>query len=195
MPESGRSKRTPLTLKLKREQDIADALARHNNEVHLRGETLPIQQQVYHVKVVTALLRAGIPLSKLDSFRDILEENAYRLTDRRHMFDLVPFILKEEEARIKNDIAGKHLSVIFDGTSRLGEALAVIVRFVGEDWTLEQRLIRMQMLSKSMAGQEIHKYSFGDLWSTTRTPPCFNEGLCIRQQLGNADCECGIPPA
>ena len=101
------------------------------------------------------LLRAGIPLSKLDSFRDILEENAYRLTDRRHMFDLVPFILKEEEARIKNDIAGKHLSVIFDGTSRLGEALAVIVRFVGEDWTLEQRLIRMQMLSKSMAGQEI----------------------------------------
>ncbi len=50
--------------------------------------------------VVTALLRAGIPLSKLDSFRDIIEENAYRLTDRRHMIGLVPFILKEEEAKI-----------------------------------------------------------------------------------------------
>ena len=33
--------------------------------------------------------------------------------------------------------------------------MAVIVRFVGEEWTLEQRLIHMQMLSKSMAGQEI----------------------------------------
>ena len=68
-----------LKVELKREQDIADALARHNSEVHLRGETLPMQQHVYRVKVVTALLRAGIPL---DSFRDILEENAYRLTDR-----------------------------------------------------------------------------------------------------------------
>ena len=113
-----------------------------------------MQQQVYRVKVVTALLRAGILLSKLDSFRDLLEEHAYRLTDRRHMFDLVPFILKEE-ARIKNEITGKYLSVIFDGTSRLGEALAVIVRFIGEDWTLEHRLIRMQMLSKSMTGQEV----------------------------------------
>lgn len=71
------------------------------------------------------------------------------------MFDLVPFILKEEEARIQKEITGKYLSVIFDGTSRLGEALAVIVRFVGEEWTLEHRLIRMQMLSKSMTGQEV----------------------------------------
>ena len=31
----------------------------------------------------------------------------------------------------------------------------VIVRFIGEEWTLEQCLIRMQMLSESMTGQEI----------------------------------------
>ena len=137
------------------EWDIAMALEKHNANEHLRSETLPEQQQVYRVKVVTALLRAGIPLSKLDSFRDVLEENAYRLTDRRHMSDLVPFILKEEEAHIRDEITGKYLSVIFDGTSRLGEALAVIVRFVGDEWVLEQRLIRMQMLSKSMSGEEI----------------------------------------
>ena len=83
-----------------REQVIANALAKHNSKVHLREKTLPVSQQVYRVKVVTALLWAGIPLSKLDSFRDVLEENAYRLSDSRHMFDLVPFILKEEEGRI-----------------------------------------------------------------------------------------------
>ena len=97
---------------------------------------------MYRVKVVTAFLRAGIPLSKLASFRDLLEENAYRLTDRRHMFDLVPFILKREEEQICEEIAGKHLSVIFDGTSRLGEAMAIVVRFVAEEWKLEQRLLR-----------------------------------------------------
>lgn len=31
-----------------------------------------------------------------------------------------------------------------DGTSQLGEAFAVIVRFVGEEWTLWQFLVCMQ---------------------------------------------------
>ena len=68
-------------MKEAREQDIAMALTKYNEKEHLRGETLPQEQQVCRVKVVTAFLRAGIPLSKLDSFRDILEENAYCLTD------------------------------------------------------------------------------------------------------------------
>ena len=29
------------------------------------------------MRVVTSMLKAGVPLSKLDSFRDLLEENAY----------------------------------------------------------------------------------------------------------------------
>ena len=68
--------------------------------------------------------------------------------------DLVCFALKQEDGCILNEISGKALSVIFDGTSRLGEALAVIIRFVGEEWTLEQCLIRLQMLSKSLAGEK-----------------------------------------
>ena len=42
------------------------------------------------------------------------------------MFDLVPFILKREEEQIHEEITNKHLSVIFDGTSRLGEAMAIL---------------------------------------------------------------------
>ena len=33
-----------------------------------------------------------MPLAKIDHFRDILEEHAYRLSDRRGMSDLIPFI-------------------------------------------------------------------------------------------------------
>lgn len=47
------------------------------------------------------------------------------------------------------------MPLIFDGTSRLGEALAVILHFVDTDWSLQQCLVRVQMLSKSLAGQEI----------------------------------------
>ena len=49
------------------------------------------------------------------------------------------------------------MSLIFDGTTRLGEALAIVVRFVSDsdDWKIEQRLIRLQLLTKSMTGEEI----------------------------------------
>lgn len=117
-----------------RERDIAQALEVHD-ESHPCGETLPTDQRVYRVKVVTTFLRAGVPLSKIDCFRDILEEHAYRLTDRWHMLDLVPFILKDEQEKLKDEISGRELSVIFDGTTRLGEAMAVLVRFVSDDWS------------------------------------------------------------
>ena len=38
------------------------------------------------------------------------------------MYDYVPFILKQEDC-IHTEINGKDVSVIFDGTSRHGEAL------------------------------------------------------------------------
>ena len=52
------------------------------------GETLPMEQRLYRLKVLKTFLRAAVPLSKLDAFRDILEENVS--LDRRHMSDLVP---------------------------------------------------------------------------------------------------------
>ena len=49
-----------------------------------------------------ALMRSGIPLwlECLD-LQNLLEQNRYRLTDPRHLFDMVPFIVKEERACIQ----------------------------------------------------------------------------------------------
>lgn len=97
-----------------------------------------------------------MPLSKMDSFRDLLEENIFHLlTDRCNMQDYAPFIHKEEETCIHSEIDGQLRSVIFDGMSHLGEALAVILCFADSDWSVQQRLVRMQMLSKSLAREEI----------------------------------------
>ena len=138
------------------DSDIAQSLKRYNAEVHGRGETLPEQQQVFRVKVVkTFLLQAGVPLCKVDSFRDLFEETGYRLTDRRFLFDLIPFILEEEKARIKQSLHGQFLSIIFDGTSHSGEAFAILVRFVNDSFVIQQQLIAIQLLSKSLTGEEI----------------------------------------
>ena len=71
------------------------------------------------------------------------------------MSEHIPFILKEKQTTIKEELTDKYISAIFDGTTRLGEAMAVVFRFVSKEWTLEQHLVKLQMLAKSMKGEEI----------------------------------------
>lgn len=75
--------------------------------------------------------------------------------DRRFLSDLISFIFKEEQSDIKEEISGKSVSIIFDGTTRLGEALAIVVRFVDDNFTIQQRLVSIQLLAKSLTGEEI----------------------------------------
>ena len=60
-----------------RNKNIVQCLQKYSDEVHITGETLPEAQQIFRVKVVTAFLKAGIPLNKLVHFKDLLEENNY----------------------------------------------------------------------------------------------------------------------
>ena len=106
------------------------------------------------MKVVTTFLKAGVPLGKVDKFRGLLEEHAYSLSDRRGMSDLIPFVQSEEQQQIKAELQGKNVSVIFDGTTRLGEALVIVLRFV-DDFVIKQRLVRFLTLTKSLTGEEI----------------------------------------
>ena len=64
------------------------------------------------------------------------------------MCDLIPLILHDEYKKTKKEISGQPLSVIFDSTSRMGESLAIVIRFVSEGWQSQQRLIRVQLITK-----------------------------------------------
>ncbi len=59
----------------KRERDISDALNLYEKEVNPSGESLPECHKLYCVKVVSTFLRDGVPLAKIEVFRDLLEEN------------------------------------------------------------------------------------------------------------------------
>ncbi len=74
----------------------------------MAGGMIPIDQQVHRIKVVTAFLRAGILLNRMDSFRESLEENITRLAGRRSLSDLIPFIHGEVVGRMKHEIAGQN---------------------------------------------------------------------------------------
>ena len=83
------------------------------------------------------------------------------------MLDFIAFILKEEESQMKMAIEGRYVGMIFDGTTQLGEAMAIIVlRFAGDSWEAEQCLVCVQLLCESLTGKEtarklIHILSIG----------------------------------
>jgi len=136
-----------------KEKDLAESLQNYNDNVHLQGETLPQAQQIYRVKVLKAFLRTGIPLNKIGPFRQLLEEIGHRLCDRRFMNNLIPFVVKEQ-TQVKDEIRNKHVGVIFDGTTHVCEALAIVLRFISDSFTAEQRLVRIQLPAKSLTEEE-----------------------------------------
>ena len=90
--------------------------------------------RLYWYELEEALLKAGIPLLKVNSLRPFLEKYGHHLTSRIHLAEFIPMIHQKEIDFVKSEIAAKSaFSVIFDGSTRLGEALAIIIHFIDKD--------------------------------------------------------------
>lgn len=112
--------------------------------------------RLFRFEVVESFLSGGIALAKVDALRPLLEKYGHRLTNRAHLSELIPAVLENEKDKLKKELKDvKEASVIFDGTARLGEALAVIVRYVQENFQPTQRLIRLDILAKALKGEEL----------------------------------------
>ena len=59
----------------------------------------------------------------------------------------------------------RDVSVIFDGSTRQREAIAIIARFIDDEWVITQRLIRIDVCSKSVNADELARV--------------LNEALCV----------------
>ena len=108
------------------------------------------------IQTAQSFFKAGIALQKIDHLRPLLEANICSLTHSSHRTAYIPFILEEEDKQLHAEIASTTaLSVVFDGSTNLGEAVANIVRFVDTNWILQQRLVRLHVVSSSLNGQEL----------------------------------------
>jgi len=142
-----------LSSNAQREQDIIQVLETFDRESHPEGERLPTSVHLYRIKVVRTMLRAGVLLSKVDQFRD-LEEHAFALTSATNLRQLLPFLHREELNVLKREIANKSLSIIFDGTTHVCEAMVIVVRYITDDWVIKRCVCRL-LLAKSMTGEEL----------------------------------------
>ena len=89
--------------------------------------------------------------------RSLLEKNGQRLTASAHLGQYISVVFKQKIERIKNELTlpgqtcmTRDVSMIFDGSTRQGEAIAVIVRFLDDNWSIIQRLVRIDICSKSV---------------------------------------------
>ena len=138
-----------------REKSIYESLKACDVVVHPVGENLPEEVRVRRVKVVQTLLKAGIPLAKADCLRELLEEDSTTLTSASNLSQLLPFILHEEMVKLKSEVQGQPISIIFDGTTHMCVAIVIVLRFIDDQWSIQQRVGSLSLLAKSMSGEEV----------------------------------------
>lgn len=90
-------------------------------------------QCVYRFKGLSIFLKAGIAINKIDQFREIFEDQGYSLSHSSNLSSMIDVINKEEKDKVKREIAGSNVSIIFDGTTHIAEALNIILGFVPDN--------------------------------------------------------------
>ena len=139
----------------------------------LHGDTVCEVTDLHRFKIARTLMGAGVPLSKVDDedFRALLEkDHGGRLTSAswlRH--DYIKPNQIAEISRIKAAIGTANLSediinqkvhlrpvsVIFDGSTLVDQVLAVVFRFVLDDLTVVEVLVRLSKYEVCRCAEEL----------------------------------------
>eukprot|EP00733_Pompholyxophrys_punicea_P001149 Pompholyxophrys_punicea_v1_NODE_508_length_1810_cov_3.367521.p1 type:complete len:390 gc:universal NODE_508_length_1810_cov_3.367521:416-1585(+) len=138
-----------------KDSDIKIALKVYDKEAHTKGETLDPAIRVFRLDVLQTFMSAGVPIAKMDTFRPLFQKYVFPLTSSDHMRDLILFVREQEVALVSKEILNKYLCVIFDGTTRQGEVLNVVVRFTNEERRAKQLLIKVKIYEASLSGIQV----------------------------------------
>ena len=150
-----------------RQQTLAKSVANYNKTVHPLRETLSEKERVFRLEVVETFLKACIALAKAVYLRPLLEKHATGMGSRSLLSQLIPVVLaKEKDTYSKSALFGQSSSIVLDGSMRLGEAVAVVARYVDHNWKIRQVLARLAVLSKSLTGDQAAA-KLNDVISTT----------------------------
>jgi hypothetical protein len=111
----------------------------------LRGVGVTMDTHTFRLEALAALFDAGIPMSKIDDLRPFLEKwTKQSLTGRQHLGMYVEALAAAELKDILELVKEcQAVSVIFDGTTRVDEVLAVVFRFVKDDFSIVQKLVSL----------------------------------------------------
>ena len=139
-----------------RERSIIEVFQASENK-QVQDSTLPMNERAFRVEVLEDFLKTSVPVYKVDKLRPLLEKHGYRLTHSTNLRQYIPLIMQKEVDQLKREIASpscdhdtRDLSLIFDGSTRQGEEIVITVRFLDDDWSIQQRLIKRDICEKAV---------------------------------------------
>ena len=149
------------------------------------------EDKLYRYRVVESMLHGGIAINKVDDLRPLLERANNSLTDSSHLKMFIPKIETREVELLVKEAAGQRVTIIFDGTTRLGEALVILIRWIPADFSrVEQRLIAFRTTFKHTSGAELAQLIMQVLLTTLKIQPsdvvggardsCSTNGVAMR---------------
>lgn len=120
-----------------------------------KDSTVTEELQLFRWRVVEACLYAGIPISKVDHLRELLERSGQSLSGSAHLMHFVSKIERFEYDRLVKELNNRKVCLIYDGTTRHGECTAVIMRWCSDSFEIHQRLVALRTVQKHMHGDSL----------------------------------------
>ena len=120
------------------------------------GASVDPAVMVYRYRAVEAFMFAGCDLAKVKYLRKFMHRSEHSLTDDSHLRPFIPKVEAKELQTIKSEMGAVFYSVVFDGTTRRGEAIAMTGRWCNADFTaLSKRLIMFKTTEKHVRGKQL----------------------------------------
>ena len=136
--------------------DIAALVTRFFDQNPVEGNTLPTDTHVYRWRVMESMMYAGIPYAKIDMLRHLLEREGHPLAAATHLgMTFIPQIEEREIKRVVKELLQQHFSLIFDGTTRLGEAINMVTRSITNDFQIRMRLVAFKTTKVHTDGEAL----------------------------------------
>ena len=120
--------------------------------------------------MVQHFMMAGLAFTHMDTLRPVLENPGVTLTNSSHMRSYIPHVRAIEIAKLKEEIEGQFLSIVFDGTTRIGEIVAIVARWCDDSFVLRHRSLATPTLATHANGVTLGRLVLSKLTTTFEVP-------------------------
>lgn len=98
---------------------------------------------VLRYRLTECLLLAGITIAKSDYLSPFLKEryDEQSMTSSTNFRAMIPKVEEDQLDCIRAEMEGQQVTVVFDGTSRVGEATSMALRWCRHGFTVVHRLV------------------------------------------------------
>ena len=115
-------------------------------------DRVPEAVRVFRAELVEVCGKAGIPMNKISKMREFLEQRVGMPLARPDNLvkTYLPVLTAKEKDKLRSELKGQLVGVYHDGTTWLGEAFAIVVRWCTEDFTIPVRCVGVSWRAGSL---------------------------------------------